>query len=51
MRSKAWIAHSNIAMFREKLSVETDTEKRTVLADLLAKEEQKLADLERSEDD
>lgn len=41
MRSKAWIARSNITMFREKLSAETDPEKRAILLELLEKEEQK----------
>lgn len=50
MRSKAWIARSNIEMFREKLGAETDAQKRRVLSDLLTKEESKLADLEGEED-
>ena len=41
--STAWIARQNITAFREKLSAETDAEKRRVLAELLAKEEKKLA--------
>lgn len=49
MRSKAWIAQQNIVMFREKLTAETDPQKRSLLADLLAKEERKLAELEREE--
>lgn len=50
MRSNAWIARNNVEMFREKLSVETDAQKRKVLADLLAKEEQKLANIKREDD-
>lgn len=50
MRSKAWIARNNVEMFREKLSTETDAQKRKVLADLLAKEEQKLANIKREDD-
>jgi|SwirhisoilCB2_FD_contig_31_17327456_length_408_multi_4_in_0_out_0_2 hypothetical protein len=49
MRSKVWIASSNITMFREKLSAETDAQRRRVLADLLAKEQQKLVDLKVEE--
>jgi hypothetical protein len=49
MRSKAWIARCNITMFREKLSAETDVRKRTVLADLLAEEQQKLVNLKVEE--
>lgn len=49
MRSNAWIASRNIRMFREKLSAETDAQKRTILADLLAKEQQKLAKLKVEE--
>jgi hypothetical protein len=49
MRSKAWIARNNIMMFREKLGPETDAQKQRVLADLLSKEEQKLAALEHEE--
>ena len=41
--STAWIARQNITAFREKLSAETDEDKRRVLTDLLAKEQLKLA--------
>ena len=40
-----WVISSNIAHFKEKLATEKDPLRRSVLEELLAKEEQKLREL------
>jgi len=46
MRSKAWIARSNIEMFKQKIAEAKGDGERAILRELLAKEEQKLRELE-----
>lgn len=41
-----WVARSNIEHFKEKLSAERDPERSRILKQLLAKEEEKLRQLE-----
>jgi hypothetical protein len=43
MRSRVWIALSNITMFRRYLALETDAQQHRALSDLFAKEEQSSA--------
>ena len=50
MRSKVWIARSNIEMFKRKITEAKDREALRILEELLAKEEQKLRDLQAGDD-
>lgn len=44
-----WVTMANIQDFREKIATTTDPEKRRILIELLAKEEQRLSALDRAE--
>lgn len=44
-----WVTTANIQDFREKLATATDPEKRRILVELLAKEEERLRVLEDGE--
>jgi hypothetical protein len=38
-----WVAEANISVFKRKITEETDSDKRRILKELLAKEEEKLS--------